>query len=188
METNYIVQALDKLRWQSETQRLEKFQKNWEQYYGKGAKPMAVKSGKPDDNVRLNFARMIVDKGVSFLFGKEVRFELTEGEKTPAEQWLDDCWAANRKMTTLQKVALNGGVCGHTFVRLYTEPGKKFPRVIVLDPETVTVGLAADDIDTIYSYRIEYPSIDPLTDKQVSVRQVIERDGAYSKQECWRRH
>mgnify|MGYP001184572068 CR=1 FL=1 len=179
METNYIVQALEKLRWQSETQRLKKFQKNWEQYYGKGPKPMAVKSGKPDDNVRLNFARMIVDKGVSFLFGKEVKFELTEGEKTPAEQWLDDCWAANRKMTTLQKVALNGGVCGHSFVRLYTEPGKKFPRVIVLDPETVTISLAADDIDTVYSYKIQYPSIDPDTDKSVTVRQVIERDGPY---------
>ncbi len=179
METNYIAQTLEKLRYESETQRLEKFQKNWLQYYGRGPKPMAIKSGKPDDNVRLNFARMIVDKGVSFLFGKEVKFELEEGEKTAAEQWLDDCWAANRKMTTLQKIALNGGVCGHAFVRLYTEPGKKFPRVIVLDPETVTVSLAADDIDNIYGYKIQYPSIDPVTDKTVTVRQVIERDGPY---------
>ena len=181
MDTNYISQALEKLRFESETQRLDKFQKNWRQYYGKADKPMAVKSGKPDDNVRLNFARMVVDKGVSFLFGKEVKFELTEGEKTAPEQWLDDCWAANRKMTTLQKIALNGAVCGHPFVRLYTEPGKKFPRVIVLDPETVTVSLAADDIDTVYGYKIQYPSIDPTTDKAVTVRQVIERDGAYWK-------
>ena len=179
METNYIVQALEKLRWQSESQRLEKFQKNWMQYYGQADKPMKVKTGKPDDNVRLNFARMIVDKGVSFLFGKEVKFELTEGTKTPQEQWLDDCWAANRKMTTLQKIALNGAVCGQTFVRLYTEPGKQFPRLIVLDPETVTVSLAADDIDTVYGFKIQYPSIDPDTEKPVTVRQVIERDGQY---------
>jgi len=160
---------------------LEKFQKNWRQYYGKADKPMAVQSGKPDDNVRLNFARMIVDKGVSFLFGKEVKFEITEGTQTAQEQWLDDCWAANRKMTLLQKTALNGAVCGQAFIRLYTEPGKKFPRLIVVDPETVTVTLAADDIDTVYGYKIQYQSIDPDTEKHVTVRHVIERDGQFWK-------
>lgn len=176
---NYLFQALEKLRYKSETERLAKFQKNWAQYYGQSDQPMKVKAGAPDDNVRLNFARMIVDKGVSFLFGKDIRFELTEGEKTLPEQWLDDCWAANRKMTTLQKLALNGGVCGHAFVRLYQEPGRKFPRLIVVDPETVTVSLAADDIDEVVGYKIQYPSIDPVTEKPVSVRQLIERDGAF---------
>ncbi len=176
---NYLYQALNELRYKSETERLAKFQKNWKQYYGHSERPMKVKGGSPDDNVRLNFARMIVDKGVSFLFGKDVRFELAEGEKTVPEQWLDDCWMANRKMTTLQKIALNGGVCGHAFVRIYQDPGRKFPRVIVVDPETVTVSLAADDIDEVMGYKIQYPSIDPITEKPITVRQLIERDGAY---------
>lgn len=175
---NGINVALNELRQKSESERLAKFQKNWAQYYGKADKPLKVSSDKPDDNVRLNFARMIVDKGVSFLFGKDLRFEITEGKETPAEIWLDGCWRTNRKMTTLQKVALNGAVCGEAFVRIHTEPGQKYPRVIVVDPETVTVTLAADDVETVIGYKIQYPSVDPVTERPIAVRQLIERNGS----------
>lgn len=179
MLNNSIYQSLVDVLAKVEINRVEQFQKAWKAYYGQLPKPLMVKPGKPDDNIRLNFARLIVDKGVSFLFGKEVDFELdkVENEENPAERWLNDCWYFNRKMSLLQKVATNGGVCGHCFIKIQWKPGMSFPRLINLDPETVTVSLAADDLDNVVSYKIQYPSIDPKTGKPVSIRQIIEPDG-----------
>ena len=114
-------------------------------------------------------------KGVSFLFGQDVGFEISETEETAAEEWLDACWQANRKTTLLQKLALNGGVTGHAFVKIV--PTQPYPRLVVLDPSTVTVRWEPDDIETVVSYRIQYPAIDPQTGKPVAIRQMIERDG-----------
>lgn len=176
---NAIYESMVSILAHEETNRLEQFRRAWKAYYGELPKPLAVKPGKPDDNIRLNFARLIVDKGVSFLFGKELDFELEEVEETPAEIWLKSCWQSNKKMTLLQKTALNGGVCGHCFIKIQYKPGMKYPRLIVLDPETVSITLAADDLDNAIAYKIQYPSKDPKTGKPVSVRQIIEQDGAY---------
>ncbi|MEN6482954.1 MAG: phage portal protein, partial [Anaerolineaceae bacterium] len=172
---NSLMEILDK----QETNRLEQFRKAWDAYYGNLPKPLKVKPGMQDDNIRLNYCRLIVDKSVYFLFGKSLDFELEEGIDTTAEQWLQDCWQSNKKMTTLQKLAINGGVCGHCFIKILWNPGMMFPRLIVLDPETVTVTLAADDIDDVLSYKIQYPSRDPKSRKPIMVRQLIEKENNF---------
>lgn len=174
---NYLFQALKKTARISEQDRLTKFRNNWEIYYGKGKKPLKAEDDSGGDNLRLNFARMFVDKGVAFLFGKEVRFELTEGTITPEEEWLDAVWQANRKMSLLQKLATSGAVCGTAFIKIHWQPGID-PRLVVLDPETVSVTLAEDDIDQVLAYTVRYPSIDPATNNPVIIRQMIEQDGA----------
>ena len=175
--TNMIFEALVDLVAKDETNRLEQFRKAWDAYYGNLPKPLKVKPGFVDDNIRLNFAKLIVDKGVSFLFGKEVFFELDEVSETAAENWLTGCWQQNRKMTLLQKAALNGGVCGQCFLKVLWSPEMEYPRIIVLDPETVMVTLAADDIDQVLEFKIQFPSRDPQTKKPVIIRQVIEKQG-----------
>lgn len=177
MMMNMIYNAMVDILAKEESSRLKQFREAWKAYYGDLPKPLKVKPGNLDDNIRLNFARLVVDKGVSFLFGKEVNFELEEGKTTPAEEWLLACWQRNKKMTLLQKAALNGGVCGHCFLKIQWKPGDEFPRLIVLDPETVSVTLAADDLENILAYKIQYPSRDPKTKKPISIRQLIERDG-----------
>ncbi|MEJ5222838.1 MAG: phage portal protein [Anaerolineales bacterium] len=158
-----------------EQARLDVIRRRWEAYYGKIAPSLKVGPGKIDDNVRVNYARMIVDKGVSFLFGQDVKFEIDEIEETDAEKWLDAVWAKNRKMSLLQNVALTGGIAGHIFVKIVLE--QPYPRLVVLDPETVTVTLAPDDAQQILSYQISYTAKDPKTGKPVGIRQLIERDG-----------
>lgn len=176
---NAIYNSLAEILEKEETNRLEQFRKAWDAYYGNLPKPLKVKSGMQDDNIRLNYCRLIVDKSVHFLFGKTLDFELEEGSDTAAEQWLRDCWQHNQKMTTLQKLGINGGVCGHGFIKIQWNPGMLYPRLIVLDPETMTVTLAADDIGEILSYKIQYPSRDPKSRKPIMVRQLIEKDGEF---------
>jgi hypothetical protein len=124
----------------------------------------------------MNYARMIVDKGVAFLFGKDVRFELAEGGVTPQEEWLDAVWMANRKMSLLQKLATNGGIYGTAFLKIHAQPGQ-MPKLVVVDPETVSVALDPMDVDSVLRYTIRYQTLDPQTDKIISVRQVIAQDG-----------
>ncbi len=172
---NIVERQLQEIAALDEIARASRFKRAWDAYYGRFTKPLKVKSGQADDNVVVNFARVVVDKGVSFLFGQDVGFELDLIEETAAEEWLGACWAANRKMTTLQKLALNGAVTGHAFVKIV--PSQPYPRLVVLDPSTVTVRWEPDDIETVVSYRIQYPAIDPQSGKPITVRQLIERDG-----------
>lgn len=152
--------------------------RRWEYYLGKHPEQLRVRPGQPNDNVTVNLCRAVVDKGVSFLFGQDVRFELVEGETTEAEGWLDACWAANRKLTLLQKLALSGAIAGHAFVKIVVEPSLPYPRLVVLDPATVAVSLAPDDHEKVLAYRIQFPAVDPETARPVVLRQTIVPDGA----------
>src|SRR5205823_2122766 len=119
----------------------------WRAYYGEGSHAggpgspypwwdvpveqlaRMVKGERPDDpnldlntstNIELNFARLIVNKGASFLFGRDVGFDIdaaAEG-RTAAEAWLDGMWRRNKKMALLQRLAINGAVTGHPAVRI----------------------------------------------------------------------
>ena len=51
-----------------ELERQLRFKRAWEAYYGRTPKPLKVRQGGLDDNVQVNYARLIVNKGVSFLF------------------------------------------------------------------------------------------------------------------------
>ncbi|MBI4496775.1 MAG: phage portal protein, partial [Chloroflexi bacterium] len=161
-----------------ERERLLRFQNAWNAYYGQHPKPLRVKPGQPDDNVIANYARVIVDTGVSFLFGQELRFELDETGHTPDEEWLARAWQANRKMTTLTKLALNGAVTGHAFLKMVVDPLREFPRLIVLDPSIIFPRWDRNDIERVRSYRIQFN----FTDEQdrgrpKNFRQLIEEDG-----------
>jgi hypothetical protein len=153
--------------------------RRWRYYHGLHPRPLRVRPGEVDDNVIVNYCRLIVDKGVSWLVGKDIRFELDETAETPAEEWLEACWQANRQALLLHNLALTGAVAGHAFVKIV--PGQPYPRLVVLDPASVTVRWLPDDLGTVVAYRVRYPALDPQLGKAVTVRQRIERqdDGTW---------
>jgi len=155
--------------------RQAQIKRAWQAYWGRLSKPLKVKTGDIDDNVNVNFCRVIVDKGISFLFGQDIEFEADEIRETPAEEWLDNVWRANRQMTFLQKVALNGAVAGHAFIKIVERPDSRL-KLIALDPETVTVRYSVDDFENVSAYVIRYPTRDPKTDKPILFRETIEQD------------
>ena len=174
---NGINRAIMETFSQGEKDRAAMMQENWEVYYGRGKKPLIVERGGTDDNAMLNYGKAIVDKGVAFLFGKGIKFEITEGEQTPEEIWLDDCWNANRKMSLLQKLALAGGVCGTAFIRIHYTPDMVYPKLILVDPETVSIVSADDDVDEVIKYIETYPLVKEVDGirKSISIRRIYER-------------
>ena len=160
-----------------ERQRLERYKRAWNAYHGSLPDTLKVKPGQPNDNVQASKCRVIVDSSVAYLFGQNIEFEVSAEEDTPEEEWLDAVWDANRKMTLLSKLAVNGAVCGHTFLKIVpnhptTAP---YPRLIVLDPATVSCTWDDDDIEMVREYRIQWNAIDPQTRKPVVKRQVVTR-------------
>lgn len=167
-----------------EQERLQRILRAWTAYRGELPDPLKVREGKPNDNIKLNYSRLVVDKGASFLFGKPLQFEEAEKEKaafrqpeTKAEKWLRKAWRANKMVTLLQKGATNGGVSGDCFLKLMpvsrlTDP---YPRVIVLDPATVKVLTEPDDVDDAYCYIVSYVDINK-DKKPVRIEEVTERN------------
>lgn len=173
---------LNPLAWQAladatddETARIQAIHGAWDAYFGRFPKPLKVRSGQADDNVMVNYARVVVDKGVSFLFGQDVKFEIDETQETAEEKFLQECWQANGGMVTCQKLALNGAIAGHAFVKIV--PAVPYPRLVVLDPASVTVRWEPEDLEVVAQYRIQWTTLDYRTGRPVSFRQLIERDG-----------
>lgn len=162
-------------------QRLTTYKRNWEYYNGAHKKPLLTKVGQPDDNVIVNLARFVVDKGASFLFGKEVEFQLDETAQTPAEDALDAIWQRNRKMTFLSKVAVSGGIYGHVFIKIRnddTQDGieRGLPKLENIAPEYVTPFYDDRDIDDVWMYRIQWLA-QGRDGKPIHRRQDIRKDG-----------
>ncbi len=174
--------------------RVQMIRRRWLAYYGVYNPPLVVEDGEQDPNVIFNLARVIVDKGVAALFGKNVNFDLVGtryyqgsrlGMRTDVELWLDDCWRANRKGALLQKLALNGAIAGHGFLKLLgpaPEHGHPFPRVINLNPLQVRVLFQNDDLDFVEQYLIEWNFIGP-DNKMNYYRQAIRRESLAGKPE-----
>jgi hypothetical protein len=140
-------------------------------YAGVPNSPMVPRNGEPDDSVNLAWARLIVDKGANWLFGRDISLELTPGLRSErAEEWLKRAWPMEQRMLQLLKLATNGGIAGHAFAKIVMEG--EFPRLVIIDPLTVTPTFSPDDIETVVRYKIQYPAVDPATGKPITFTQV----------------
>jgi len=139
-----------------EAARRRRFQRAWESYEGEAPKPLRLSPDGFDDNVRLNYARLIVDKGVSFLVGKGPEFSIDSDSTTTStiEEDAEAIWKNSGGLLTKQRIATNGGVTGHAFARIV--PGDPLPRIVALDPQNLSLKWAQDDHERIVEYRITW--------------------------------
>ena len=147
----------------------------WRAYNGELTPPLKKRAGQPDDNVMVNTSRVIVDKGVSFLFGKGVTWNLDSNEaRSPSEKYLDDTWAFSGGDVLLHKLALNGGITGHAFLKLRIE--QPFLRLSVLDSSKMEVITADHDYTDTMAYVMTWHGRkDPVSGKQRKYRQITQR-------------
>ena len=139
----------------------------------------------PDFNVKPNLCRGIVDTGRDFLIGNEpITLEVqntkkvsgytivtpsgtgSKGQPSEAQLCLDDAWGDKDDMMTLfSKMSLTGGVTGHVVVKVIPPPpgksaregGYEYARMVLLDPETVSVQCDPDDYEKVNAFIIQYP-------------------------------
>lgn len=176
------LQQADRARWE----RQERIARARDAYFTRFPPTLAKTDGDPkaQDNVRLSLSALIVNKGVSFLFGFQLDFEVDGKRESPEEQWLAECLDKNRRMTLLHKLGINGGIAGHCFVRVLPAneavSGHPYPRLVVWDPAMVEVEWEPDDCEQVRSFTYEWKAVETVNNRRVAVarRQVIARDGA----------
>ena len=147
--------------------------------YRRGKHKAPIKSA--DDAIVVNFIGLQVDRSVAMLFGKEPQFDLPGESDSAEQQYIDEVWRANRKIHKLKQTAVYGAESGTCYVKILpdgavTKDGKLIPRLVVLDPSTVTIDTVPEDIETVIRYTIAYTVEDPVTKKDKAIRQVFEHD------------
>ena len=147
--------------------------------YRRGLHKAPIKTA--DDAIVVNFIGLLVDRSVAMLFGKEPQFDLPGEADDPEQVYIDEIWQANHKMQILKRAAVYGAETGTCYVKILPDgavnkAGKLIPRLVVLDPATVTMDALPEDIDTIYRYTIGYSITDPVTGKDKTIKQVTEHD------------
>ena len=161
--------------------REQKIKYAWDAYEGNLTPPLRQRRGQPDDNVMVNTSRVIVDKGVSFLFGKGVTWNLDADETRSAdEKYLDDTWVFNNKEQILHQLAINGGIAGHAFLKMRID--QPYVKLSVLDSSKVDVQSADNDYSDILAYVIRWEGrINPVNGKQRHYRQIIQKMRAFTE-------
>ncbi len=134
--------------------RQKQYKRLWDYYRGRHRKNLEVKHNQADDNVTLNYSRRVVNKGLSFLFGKSVEFQLDAKDgRNEQEAYLDGCWGtAEQKQRTLIDWGMNGAITGTGYLRLYEALPGEFPRIAAIDPATMDIITGSDDIDDVRAF------------------------------------
>jgi len=160
--------------------RLDQYKKSWEAYLAELPDPIVIDSA-ANDNVKVNPARAMVNTGVYFLFGNELKFQdsadaarrfgdqQTSDSSSPNKdlkasdptylQKLNKAWKANRKGSFLFNLGLSGAIHGTPFVKILPNAAginNEYPRLVLLDPANVDVEWDPNDCTKVLKYIIEY--------------------------------
>lgn len=134
----------------------------WKAYNGDLDPPLTKMPGQPDDNVLSNRMQQIVDRGVDFLFGKELEISLEDSAPAAAQPFIDATWGRKEtRIPLLQKLEMNGAIAGQAFLRIVPEKNNTY-RLIVVDPATVFAQTAPQDCETVLLYCIEYSTTESI--------------------------
>lgn len=154
-------------------ERAERIRAAWDAYYGTSPDPLIVRRGEVNDNVRVNYARLVVDAGVAHLFGDELRITVADDA---AQDVLDGIIAHNGSGLLWQRAGTSGAIGGTFYYRLHAGEGDAPTRITVVDPSSVDVEWEPSDYETVTAYKVTwYEAEDDSTKVR---RQRIERDGA----------
>ena len=147
-------------------------------YAGRHPSSLSIASDAPNDNVKINYGRLIVNAGVQALVGKEPdwAFDATDdnpdGNTAAKDAW--DAWATAQRtfLLQLQKIAANGGRAGTAYYKLSTADGEV--KLRVLDPRLVTPFWDPENVDDVWAYLIRWAQYN--TDGvEVERRQIVDR-------------
>lgn len=123
-----------------------------------------------DDNVVGNFLGLALDRSISLLFGKEVKFEYAT---SAAQEFIDTIWEENNKSILLHKLAMYGGEDGTVFVKLVPDSTKVSGwRIVAQDPVFKHIITDPDDDEHVISYITQYKTVD-LNNHEVGKRETV---------------
>lgn len=157
--------------------RVDRIRRAWDAYYGNAPEPLKKRKGESvNDNVRLNYARLIVDAGVAHLFGDQLMIDVDTDDESGEriEDAAREIVRTNGGDLLWQRLGLSGGIGGTMFARIQPQQDGTI-RIVCLDPGTVELEWAPDDYEIITKYTISWNTVTEAGG--VARRQVITPNG-----------
>jgi hypothetical protein len=133
-------------------------------YNGLAPAALKVKAGEPDDNVHINYAQIIVDKGVAFLFGKSLKISVGTDEDKRGEEYLERVWSQAQRDEEFQEMAQDAAASGDAYLKINIEPSGT-ARVTVGDPDRYEIVTDPHDVSRVVMFRCSYELQDAATGK-----------------------
>lgn len=176
-ETGYDFGAeLAQLSDRDDSERQERIRASWDAYYGTNPDPLKKRAGEVNDNVRINYARLVVDAGVAHLFGDELMISAPEDAPEQAQEALDQLIKVNGGGLLWQRAGTSGAIGGTFYYRLLARPDAP-PRITCVDPASVDVEWEPSDYETVTAYKVTWLEEDTANANTVVRRQLIQPDG-----------
>jgi hypothetical protein len=136
---------------------------------GHAPKQLIVKQGAVDDNVHVNYARLVLEKKVAFLFNDALKISIGAEGDTRGADYLEEVWNQEQRDIDFMDMATDGGTSGDVWLKIAIGADGS-PRVVVGDPNCYTAETDPDDVSQVLTYRCEYQS------KDASGRSVVFRE------------
>lgn len=128
---------------EDELKRVNQYTENWNYYNNNTTqwlKTEIINGVVINDNVNLNLARRVVNKGNNFLFGKGLTWQVNVLDNTVVEQELLKVWGTQENQNVfLSELGINGGVTGDFYLQIVSKnnsirlrnlnPSNVFPQV-----------------------------------------------------------
>ncbi len=136
--------------------RVRDTERYWRYYRGKQQEQLKIKPGQPNWNVTENWARLIVNTSVDFLFSGGLSFDIADEEpESAAQQYLDAVWQDDPLSgfnfgEFLQEVGQSGANGRNAFIRIVT--GGEVSRLVNIDPDMVEIITDARDMERVIEY------------------------------------
>lgn len=171
-------QELSLMAERDDRERMGRIRQAWDAYYGTSPDPLRVRKGEVNDNVRINYARLVVDAGVAHLFGDQVQVNAPADAPESVQGIVDEIIRFNGAGMLFQRAGTSGAIGGTFYYRLIPQASGP-PRITCVDPGSVDVEWEPSDFETVNAYTVTWLEEDE--DRTVTRRQMIVRDG-----DAWR--
>ena len=124
-------------------------------YEGNLPEQLKVKQGQPNDNIFINYPQLIVDKGVAFLFGRELLISIGSETDNLDEDYLDSIWGKEQRQLDLIELATDGAIFGTAYLKIQIDQFGK-PQIIVPDPANYFIETNPNNYLEIWKYVNQY--------------------------------
>ena len=155
-------------------EREQRIKRAYNAYFHGGPDTLKRRKGEVDDNIKINYARLIVDAGVANLFGSQVMVNAPAESGDEVQVAIDQMVIDNNAPLFWQKMGVSGAIGGTAYYRLMVKEDDSI-RWISLDPSTVEMEWDEQDYETVTGYIITF--IPNAGVNSVARRHLIQRAG-----------
>lgn len=136
-------------------EREQRIKRAYNAYFNGGPDTLKRRKGEVDDNIKVNYARLIVDAGVANLFGSQIIVNAPADAGDEVQMAMDEMAMYNNAPLFWQKMGVSGAIGGTAFYRLIVGEDNRV-RWVSLDPSTVEMEWDDQDYEKITGYIITF--------------------------------